>query len=193
MSNAELRFLHEHFARTDEDDDAVFYVLPRMVHHLDEPARAALTSFYGQLLPENARVLDLMSSWVSHLPETPFAQVTGLGMNSAELEANPVLTDRHVQNLNADPVLPFADASFDACLIALSVQYLTRPLKVFAEIGRVLVPGGGLCCQLFQPLLSDQGGSGLARAGRFRTYRAGRHLFSAGGLFRGASLYPSVT
>lgn len=142
MSNAELRFLPEHFARADEDDDAVFYVPPRMVHHLDEPARAALTAFYAEILPANARVLDLMSSWVSHLPETPFAQVTGLGMNSAELEANPVLTDRCVQNLNTDPVLPFDDASFDACLIALSVQYLTRPLEVFAEIARVLVPGG---------------------------------------------------
>ena len=142
VSNAELRFLPEHFARADEDDDAAFYVPPRMVHHLDEPARAALTAFYAEILPADARVLDLMSSWVSHLPEMPFGQVTGLGMNSAELEANPVLTERHVQNLNADTVLPFADASFDACLIALSVQYLTRPLEVFAEIARVLVPGG---------------------------------------------------
>lgn len=142
MSGAELKFLPEHFARSDEDDDAAFYVPPRMVHHLDEPARDALTSFYAEVLPDNARVLDLMSSWVSHLPERSYEQVTGLGMNAAELEANPVLTDRYVQNLNADPVLPFGDASYDACLIALSVQYLTRPLEVFAEIGRVLVPGG---------------------------------------------------
>lgn len=142
VSGAELELLPEHFARADEDDDAAFYVPPRLVHHLDEPARAALTSFYAEMLPDNARILDLMSSWVSHLPDLGFAQVSGLGMNKAELDANLVLSDRHVQNLNADPALPFEANSFDACLIALSVQYLTRPLEVFAEIGRVLVPGG---------------------------------------------------
>lgn len=148
MSGAGLRFLPEHFARRDADDDAAFYRPPRMVHHLDEPARAALTNFYADILPSNARVLDLMSSWVSHLPETSYEQVTGLGMNAAELDANPVLTVRHVQNLNTDPVLPFGNASFEACLIALSVQYLIRPLEVFEEIGRVLVPGG-ICAVSF--------------------------------------------
>lgn len=148
VSGADLKFLPEHFARVDEDDDAAFYVPPRMVHHLDEPARDALTSFYADVLPENARVLDLMSSWVSHLPEQNIAHVTGLGMNQSELDANPLLTDRHVQNLNVDPTLPFEASSFDACLIALSVQYLTRPLEVFAEIGRVLVPGG-ICAVSF--------------------------------------------
>lgn len=148
VSRAELGFLPEHFARKDEDDDATFYEPPRMVHHLDEPARTALTSFYTGILPGQARVLDLMSSWVSHLPEMTFQEVSGLGMNAAELEANPVLTARYVQDLNADPVLPFDDASFDACLIALSVQYLTRPSEVFAEIGRVLV-SGGVCAVSF--------------------------------------------
>ncbi len=84
-----------------------------------------------------------MSSWVSHLPEEmDFVAVSGLGMNRAELEANPRLTACHVQNLNADPGLPYPDGAFDACVIALSVQYLTRPLDVFAEIARVFAPGG---------------------------------------------------
>ncbi len=83
-----------------------------------------------------------MSSCVSHLPdELVCASVTGLGMNRAELEANPRLTDHLVHDLNARPVLPFDRARFDACLIAVSVQYLTRPLEVFADIARVLRPG----------------------------------------------------
>ncbi len=131
------------FARQDDSDDAAFYMPPRLVHHLDEPARAALTDFYGEALPDTARVLDLMSSWVSHLPDDrAFAEVAGLGMNAEELDANPRLTHRVVHDLNADPGLPFDNAAFDACLIALSIQYLTKPIDVFAQIARVLVPGG---------------------------------------------------
>ncbi len=142
-------FKPEHFVREDDGDDAVFYVPERMVQHLDDAGRAALTAFYREKLPAGGRVLDLMSSWVSHLPDdVDFAAVTGLGMNQAELDANPRLTARHVQNLNTDPQLPFDDGAFDACGIALSVQYLTRPLEVFAEIARVLTPDG-LCMVSF--------------------------------------------
>ena len=88
-------------------------------------------------------MLDLMSSWVSHLPDdVAYASVTGLGMNRQELDANPRLDTRIIHNLNKKPRLPFGDGAFDACLIALSVQYLTRPLEVFADIARVLKPGG---------------------------------------------------
>jgi hypothetical protein len=142
-------FRPEHFARVDQSDDADFYVPERMVHHLDDAARARLTGWYRDNLPAGGRILDLMSSWVSHLPDDiAYGAVAGLGMNRAELDANPRLTDRVVHDLNADPRLPFAGESFDACLIALSVQYLTRPLEVFAEIGRVLAPGG-LCAVSF--------------------------------------------
>jgi SAM-dependent methyltransferase len=142
-------FKPEHFDRQDETDDAVFYVPERMVQHLDDAGRAALTSFYRENLTAGGRVLDLMSSWVSHLPDDmDFTAVTGLGMNRAELDANLRLTETHVQNLNADPRLPFADGEFDACVIALSVQYLTRPLELFAQIARVLAPGG-LCAVSF--------------------------------------------
>ena len=41
-----------------------------------------------------------------------------------------------------EPALPFADRRFDCVTIAVSVQYLTQPVAVFAEIGRVLRPGG---------------------------------------------------
>jgi len=143
VSGSAPKFQVAHFTRRDDGDDAVFYAQERLVHHLDQPARDALTAYYRDVLPAGGRVLDLMSSWVSHLPEDQgFADVTGLGMNETELAANPQLTGYCVHDLNADPVLPLADQSFDACLIALSVQYLTRPLEVFADISRVLRPGG---------------------------------------------------
>lgn len=132
----------EHFEREDESQDDAFYQQPRLVTHIDDAAIAALTAFYRELLPEGGRVLDLMSSWVSHLPEDrTFASVTGLGMNGPELEANARLTERVVQDLNRQPALPFADAAFDAALVTVSVQYLTGPVEVFAEVGRTLTPG----------------------------------------------------
>jgi SAM-dependent methyltransferase len=131
------------FERQDDSDDAEFYAHPRFTTHIDDATIDALTAYYREALAPADRVLDLMSSWISHLPEeVAYRHVTGLGMNDAELVANPRL-DRHlVQDLNANPALPFGDAEFDAVLIAVSVQYLIRPLEVFAEIARVLAPGG---------------------------------------------------
>lgn len=132
----------EHFRRVDEGDDADFYALPRLVTHIDDAAIAAATQFYRELLPAGGHILDLMSSWVSHLPEdVPYASVTGLGMNALELDANPRLTRRTVQDLNADPRLPYANAEFDAAIVTVSVQYLVRPVEVFGEVGRVLQRG----------------------------------------------------
>jgi SAM-dependent methyltransferase len=131
------------FARVDEGDDANFYQVPRLVAHIDPGTIAALTQYYRDVLPDGARLLDLMSSWISHLPpERRYASVTGLGMNGVELDANERLDVRVVHDLNRDPTLPFDDRSFDAVMIAVSVQYLTRPVEVFRDIARVLGPGG---------------------------------------------------
>ncbi|MGE3960294.1 MAG: class I SAM-dependent methyltransferase [Dehalococcoidia bacterium] len=131
------------FRRADMSSDRFFYEEPRLVTHIDDATIDALTALYRELIPPDTRVLDLMSSWVSHLPsERSYARVTGLGMNRAELEANPVLTERTLHDLNAEPTLPYDDASFDVALCAVSVQYLTRPVEVFREVGRVLAPGG---------------------------------------------------
>jgi SAM-dependent methyltransferase len=131
------------FARDDESADALFYREPRFALHVDDATIAALTQLYREELRAELRVLDLMSSWVSHLPaERRFARVAGLGMNAAELAANPQLDERVVRDLNADPTLPWPDASFDALLCAVSVQYLVRPVEVFAEAARVLADGG---------------------------------------------------
>jgi SAM-dependent methyltransferase len=131
----------EHFERIDESPDADFYEQPRLVTHINDAAIGAVTAFYRELLSDGANVLDLMSSWISHLPDDrTYAGVTGLGMNAKELEANARLTNRVVQDLNKKPVLPFADAEFDGAVVTVSVQYLTSPVEVFAEVGRVLKP-----------------------------------------------------
>jgi SAM-dependent methyltransferase len=94
------------------------------------------------VLPARGVVLDLMSSWVSHLPpESEFAEIIGQGMNPEELAANPRLSRWFLQNLNRDPVLPLADASVDAATICVSIQYLQRPIGVLREVARVLRPG----------------------------------------------------
>ena len=129
--------------RVDESPDASFYAFARMVVHIDDATIAALTDYYAEVLTPGADVLDLMSSWVSHLPaDVPLGRVAGLGMNAEELAANPRLTEHVVQDLNQDPALPYDDASFDLVVNAVSVQYLTRPIEVFAEVARVLRPGG---------------------------------------------------
>ena len=131
------------FERQDESAEALFYLQPRMVVHIDQATIDALTEYYCEAFFEGANVLDLMSSWVSHLPESPkLGRISGLGMNAEELAANPRLSDWIVHDLNTSPLLPYEDASFDFVLNAVSIQYLTRPIEVFAEIARVLRPGG---------------------------------------------------
>ena len=135
--------LPEHFRREDDSDDSLFYREARLVTHIDDAAIAAVSKFYGQIIPNGALVLDLMTSWVSHLPANlELAGVAGLGMNAVELEHNPVLTERVIQDLNRTPTLPWPDDHFDAAVVTVSVQNLTSPRDVFAAVGRVLKPGG---------------------------------------------------
>jgi SAM-dependent methyltransferase len=131
------------FDRQDESDDAHFYAAPRFVVHIDAATIESLTNAYRELLPAGGEILDLMSSWVSHLPEdVAFGRVAGLGMNGEELAGNPRLDDRATHDLNREPSLPYADESFDAVVNAVSIQYLTRPVEVFRSVARVLRPGG---------------------------------------------------
>ncbi|MEB3290498.1 MAG: class I SAM-dependent methyltransferase [Leptolyngbya sp.] len=133
----------EQRTKLDESNDSDFYDVPRFVTHVDEGFINRLTHLYRQRLPPNGRILDLMSSWVSHLPkDIEFAWVEGHGLNAEELAKNPRLNHCFVQNLNENPTLPLEDASFDAVLNTVSVQYLQQPEVVFAEIHRVLKPGG---------------------------------------------------
>jgi SAM-dependent methyltransferase len=129
------------FAKVDTSSDALFYAEPRFVTHIDDTAIGALKEFYRRHVPATGYVLDLMSALVSHLPENFAGRVLGHGMNAEELAANPVLEDYFVQDLNADPYLPLADAEFHAVLCCVGVQYLTQPDIVFGELARVMRPG----------------------------------------------------
>jgi len=129
------------FARLDPSDDARFYAVDRKVVHIEQGAIDALRARYSELLRPGATVLDLMSSWRSHLPDG-LGRVVGLGMNQPELEDNPQLDEWIVHDLNRTPALPFADDEFDAVVCAVSVQYLVRPVEVLTDVRRVLRPGG---------------------------------------------------
>ncbi len=128
------------FDRADPTPDDSFYDRPRLVTHIDRGAIRAVGELYEELAVEG-EVLDLMSSWISHFPRTP-RRLVGLGMNEFELRENRQLADWVVQDLNVDPALPFPDETFDNAVCCVSVDYLVRPVEVFADVGRVLRPGG---------------------------------------------------
>jgi SAM-dependent methyltransferase len=138
-----MALLPEQRLKIDDSDDLAFYSMPRIVTHVDEGFIETLTQLYRDRLRPNTRILDLMSSWVSHLPpEMAFAHVEGHGMNQEELAKNRRLDHFFIQNLNQNPKLPLPDQSFDAVLNTVSVQYLQYPEAVFSEIYRVLKPEG---------------------------------------------------
>jgi SAM-dependent methyltransferase/FKBP-type peptidyl-prolyl cis-trans isomerase 2 len=131
------------FERDDERPDTKFYRNPRFVHHIDETAREIVRNTYGRFLADGMHVLDLMSSWQSHIPaRLHLARLVGLGLNRNELEKNPQLSEFMVHDLNADTLLPFDSNTFEAVINTASVEYLTDPLAVFREINRVLRPEG---------------------------------------------------
>ena len=132
------------FDRADPTSDAAFYGPPRLVTHIDEGAVAAVAALYDEL-GLDGEVLDLMSSWVSHFARAP-ERLTVLGMNAAELDANPMADARVVHDLNVDPVLPFAGDAFDAVVCCVSVDYLVRPVEVFLDVARVVRPDGLFVC-----------------------------------------------
>lgn len=131
------------FDRRDKRNDGQFYGGPRLVHHLDQTAREMVANIYKRFVKDGMQVMDLMSSWVSHIPaDIHPEQVFGLGMNRTEMEQNPALKDVKVHDLNADPELPYNKESFDVVICTVSVEYLIHPLTVFKEVARVLKPGG---------------------------------------------------
>lgn len=144
MSDLYEGFPDAFFDRADPTPDPGFYSWPRLVTHIDDDAIAAVGSLYDEL-DLRGDVLDLMSSWISHFRHPP-RRLTVLGMNAHELEANAHASERVVHDLNADPRLPFPDASFDGAACCVSVDYLVRPIDVFVEVARVVRPGGVFVC-----------------------------------------------
>jgi SAM-dependent methyltransferase len=137
-------FPPDFFDRADPTPDREFFARARDVQHMDATAERAVGDLYEDL-EIDGRVLDLFSSWVSHF-NVPPDELVGLGMNAEELGANQALSDWLVQDLNDNPVLPFPDGRFDDVVCSSGVDYLTRPLDVFADVARVLVPGGRFVC-----------------------------------------------
>jgi SAM-dependent methyltransferase len=129
--------------KLDGGNDRDFYSVPRLVTHVDDAFIARLTQLYRDRLDPSMRIFDMMSSWVSHLPaQMSFVEVVGHGMNAEELRKNPRLDRHFVQNLNVDLQLPLEDEYFDAVVNVVSVQYLQYPEAIFAEVCRILKPGG---------------------------------------------------
>ncbi|MGA8242346.1 MAG: methyltransferase domain-containing protein, partial [Desulfobacterales bacterium] len=136
-------FTENAFDRKDERPDDRFYDNPRFVQHIDDTAIEMVRNTYGRFLTGGMRVLDLMSSWQSHVPSNvPLESLTGLGLNMEELKRNRQLTDSTIQDLNVNKILPYANDTFDAVLNTVSVEYLTDPIAIFKEVARVLRPGG---------------------------------------------------
>jgi len=135
------------FEREDDTDDSSFYADGRNSPPLDALAASTVHGLLAGLITEaEPRILDLMAGSDTRLPASVEpAAVVGLGLDVPALDSNPALTDRVVHDLNTDPSLPFADASFDVVLCQFAVEYLTQPAEVFAEVGRVLAPGGLFC------------------------------------------------
>jgi SAM-dependent methyltransferase len=135
-------FKPEFFRRVDDSEDELFYSMPRFVVHIDDGAIAKVGELYAQLLPQGGAILDLMSSWRTHLIEhVRPSRVVGVGLNRAEMDDNPQITEVVIHNVNTNPRLPFDDAQFDGAIMTVSVQYLIHPVQTFSEVGRVLKPG----------------------------------------------------
>ena len=131
------------FTRADESPDRLFYVMPRLVVHIDDHAIATIGELFRDVIPANSVVLDLMCSWRSHWPSGhPKARMAGVGLNAVEMQENPDLDDFMVHDVNVDPKLRYEDDTFDAVVITVSIQYLTKPIEVFRDVNRILKPDG---------------------------------------------------
>ena len=138
----ESPFKPHFFEREEDSPDAYFYAQARMLVHIDDHAIEAASRLYAELLPKRGAILDLMSSFKSHMPpELEWKRLCGLGMNDEELRANDQLTEYLVHDLNKKPVMPFGDEEFDGAVVTVSVQYMTKPLEIFRDVCRVLKPG----------------------------------------------------
>ncbi|RDW60074.1 hypothetical protein BP5796_11680 [Coleophoma crateriformis] len=140
----EITYTSSDLARQDESPDTTWYRSPRFVQHIDDGAIAALRAYYATQIKDADSIVDVCSSWTSHLPETLKAsRIVGYGMNAAEMKANKHLTSYYVKDLNTTPSLQeVEDSSMDVVLCNVSVDYLNQPVEVFKEMGRVLKKGG---------------------------------------------------
>ncbi|PZC41402.1 MAG: Ubiquinone/menaquinone biosynthesis C-methylase UbiE [Chloroflexi bacterium] len=127
------------FDQEDESDDSLFYSEARLVVHIDDAAITQLKKYLFSQLRERCTLLDLMSSWRSHIPDGPTTlDLYGLGLNREEMSNNPQLDHSIIKDINNDPNLPYEDNKFDAAMVIVSIQYMTDPISVFSEVNRIL-------------------------------------------------------
>jgi SAM-dependent methyltransferase len=97
---------------------------------LDEAVIAAVRDLYGDLEVDGL-VLDLCGSSAGHFDVPPDELVAFDGDPSA--------------------LLPFDAGAFDDVICSGAVSSMTRPLETFAEVARVLRPGGRFVCTFSGP------------------------------------------
>jgi SAM-dependent methyltransferase len=181
------------FSRLDESDDSIFYATDRFVQHLDSLALSTVEKLIQDLvIEESPAILDLMAGWDSHIPPAIQAErVVGLGLNRKELSRNEALTDWVYHDLNKDPSLPFPDNTFDAVLNVVSVDYMTRPLEVFREVGRIIKPGG-LFLVIFSNRMFEQKAVEIWRhSGEEERIVLVEEFFSRAGIFTNPEVFVS--
>ena len=160
-------------------DDRNWYSQPRLCTHVDDEFLAQLTQLYRERIPAGGKVLDMCSSWISHLPpEVEYSEVVGHGLNAEELGKNRRLSRFFVKNLNENPTFAAEDQTYDAVLCCVSVQYLQRPEEVFAEVYRVLKPGGVFIVSFSKSDVLREGHRGVARRHRIQPGAAGEAVLS---------------
>src|SRR4051794_10488815 len=94
------------FRRYDDPPDGEFYDVPRLVTHIDDDAIRTVTQLYLEYFPPGGAILDLMSSWVSHLPpEVEYRRVVGL-VPLPGASPRPDLSERWQAALRASWQLP---------------------------------------------------------------------------------------
>ena len=130
--------------KIDESDDRLFYSFPRLVTHVDSSFLSKVTQLYRTTIPPGSTVLDLGSSWISHLPEeVEYKRVIGHGLNGAELAKNSRLDSFFIRDLNKEPDgWEIESGSVDAVVCCVSIQYFQLPERVLAECWKILRPGG---------------------------------------------------
>jgi SAM-dependent methyltransferase len=181
------------FSREDEADDAIFYAADRFVSHLDSEARRIVERLIGALIvEEDAAMMDLMAGWDSHIPKNiKVARVVGLGLNENELKQNPALTAYVIHDLNKEPRLPFEDNTFDVVINTVSVDYMTRPIEVFQDVGRVLKPGGRFLVVFSNRMFPQKAAKVWREAGEDERILLVEELFERAGAFERTNLFVS--
>lgn len=193
LSEVSPVFRENAFSRLDSSDDRLFYATDRFVSHLDSLALATVERIIGTLIvEENPVVLDLMASWDSHIPRhVKPSKVVGLGLNRHELENNKMLSEIVLHDLNKVPMLPFPGSTFHVVINTVSVDYMTKPLPVFREVGRILQPGGLFLVIFSNRMFPEKAVKIWRESGEDERVLLVEDFFKAAGLFEKPSIFVS--